>query len=479
MKKIKKLLILLLFIPFIIRAEQSTNSCLVVSGNGTTIGDEIACGNEHFYVIDANETNVKALAKYNLNVGDKIDVFEVNEDTLYVGAFSDHIEDSQETFNQATNRCNTLAAEKGYNAYLTYPFATLDRKENYNYYFKLTSCRVYEHMNEDHVKQDPRAIGTKLDGNGKSILPLYGITYMNPQWGPKKADNTLYENIYDENGNIQLDKSYFKTYLDDYKSELVSQGYVINDISFIGLNGSIKLLKDISGQDITVQLQYDNWLDEEKSYISYTGKMDIKQYVPSRFDWIHSISYWLGSGFNVTYEQSLAGTEGSEYNDYFISNEGLLCAIGRGECSYFSYPIGNGVRPVITLSVNNIIDPFKITTETEGKGTVEVVNSAYADDQITFRAIPEKNYKIKYVIVTDKMGNSVTFKEDQLIQNSDGTISINSFTMPSSDVLIKVGFEIINPKTGVSRPVAAMLFGLLISGIAYYSLLKKEKNESL
>ena len=157
----------------------------------------------------------------------------------------------------------------------------------------------------------------------------------------------------------------------------------------------------------------------------------------------------------------------------------MLCAIGRGECSYFSYPIGNGVRPVITLSVNNIIDPFKITTETEGKGTVEVVNSAYADDQITFRAIPEKNYKIKYVIVTDKMGNSVTFKEDQLIQNSDGTISINSFTMPSSDVLIKVGFEIINPKTGVSRPVAALLFGLLISGIAYYSLMKKEKNESL
>ena len=281
---------------------------------------------------------------------------------------------------------------------------------------------------------------------------------------------------YDENGDLILQDTIFDEYLYEYYMELQDQGFVIDDISFIKLSSTLTLLKAVSGQDIEVVLRYDDVNNTSADpIIRYTGKMDIKEYVPDRYNWIYSITYWLGSGFFA--EPGEAYEEGE--NDYFVSNEGLLCAIGRGICKYLPYPIGNGVRPVITLSVENIIDPFKITTETEGKGNVEVVSSAYADDQITFRAIPEKNYKIKYVIVTDKMGNSVTFKEDQLIQNSDGTISINSFTMPSSDVLIKVGFEIINPKTGVSRPVAAMLFGLLISGIAYYSLLKKEKNESL
>ena len=63
MKKI--LLFLFIFIPFMVRAE----NCTIVSGNGTTIGDEISCGTEHFYVIENNDDNVTMMSKYNLYVG--------------------------------------------------------------------------------------------------------------------------------------------------------------------------------------------------------------------------------------------------------------------------------------------------------------------------------------------------------------------------------------------------------------------------
>ena len=41
-----------------------------VTGDGTNVGDEIAIGDEHFYVISNDGTTINALAKYNLNVGD-------------------------------------------------------------------------------------------------------------------------------------------------------------------------------------------------------------------------------------------------------------------------------------------------------------------------------------------------------------------------------------------------------------------------
>ena len=65
------------------------------------------------------------------------------------------------------------------------------------------------------------------------------------------------------------------------------------------------------------------------------------------------------------------------------------------------------------------------------------------------------------------------------VRGADILVHINSFTMPSSDVVIKVGFELINPKTGVSRPAIALLFGLMLSGFAYYSLVKKEQKSTL
>lgn len=45
----------------------------VITGDGTNIGDEIAIGDEHFYVVDVGTDTVSMLAKYNLLVGNQYD----------------------------------------------------------------------------------------------------------------------------------------------------------------------------------------------------------------------------------------------------------------------------------------------------------------------------------------------------------------------------------------------------------------------
>lgn len=55
--------------------------CNVVSGTGKNIGDEIACGTEHFYVISNDGTNVKMLSKYNLLAGMSYERIQIENKT--------------------------------------------------------------------------------------------------------------------------------------------------------------------------------------------------------------------------------------------------------------------------------------------------------------------------------------------------------------------------------------------------------------
>ena len=83
--------------------------------------------------------------------------------------------------------------------------------------------------------------------------------------------------------------------------------------------------------------------------------MDIKEYTGEKHKWIYNTTYWLGSGF----EGDDTTPNEEMHNDYYISNEGMLCAIGRqGECQYFNYPIGNGIRPLVTIPKSEIKKPI-------------------------------------------------------------------------------------------------------------------------
>ena len=339
MKKI--LFVLLLFIPFIVLAE----NCEVVTGTGQDIGDEIKCGTESFYVIEYSENQTRMLAKYNLFVGDKIDYFALDEQIHYDDYF-------YRVKNEMFDMCYDLAEEKGYNdTYFVYPMT--DRENNNDQDFNFIGCRVYEHLEPEHVRQDERAVGTLLV-NGKSQLPLYGITYMVPGWGYEAIHDDMYfENEYDANGNLILRNTVFKEYLDGYKDELLDQNILVKKVSFFVLSDVLDFVERSYGEEIEVELEY---LDNSYNGIDptpYVAKMDIKDYVGDN-SWVYSTTYWLGSGFYISEDEHLHTGQGSEYNDFYISNEGFLCALGRGYCGYFDYPIGNGIRPVITVDNKNI-----------------------------------------------------------------------------------------------------------------------------
>ena len=450
MKKKLIFIFALLFIMFIpIVSVSAKEMCAITSGNGRDVGSEIKCGTEEFYVLENKDNKIKMLSKHNLNVGDKIS---------YIAITTNNPEYDSYEITGADTYCMDLARSNNYNPYYVYPVLT-EQPDNY----RLDGCRVYELMNEEHIRQDARAIGTFLV-NGKSVLPLYGITYMNPDWGYDSIVNgTIYENEYDNNGNLVLEGSSFKDYIDGYKAELQSQGFAIENVSFPTLDGIIDILQRISGKTVEVQLEYDDFSHstDEELINSHIGKMDITKYIPDNYKWLYDATYWLGSGFKNN-------DGGMEYNDYYISNEGLLCALGRGDCAYLPYPIGNGVRPVVTISNGDLL--YLIRTITDGNGSIEVVKNAHGGDSISFRVTAKKGLKLVGLTVTSDAGESIEFKEEDLSQDSTGlySISVNKFTMPYDNVTIKaIWANEPNPETGVNNYLIIILVVLLISGIIY------------
>ena len=58
--------------------------CEVVSGDGKSFGSEIACGDEHFYILEDNDGMARMLAKYNLNTGTgiyRVDIDRIEDET--------------------------------------------------------------------------------------------------------------------------------------------------------------------------------------------------------------------------------------------------------------------------------------------------------------------------------------------------------------------------------------------------------------
>ena len=324
MKKFIILISLFLFIG-VAKAE----FCEVINGSGKAIGDEIKCGTEYFYVIKSGDNTTNLLTKYNLYVGDNISYIEADENAP--------IWEGDVWNNSVDYYCFDFARQHGYDPNEVYPMID---SENH----VLLGCRIYELIDEDYVRQDEKAIGTFLE-NGKSKLPLYGITYM------------IEEPNYDDDGNMIVENTNYKYYFNDYKDELNNQGINVEKVSFITLDGFMELLKSISGKDIEINLKGYN-SDEEMTEMNNpsTSKMDIKEYIPDKYKWIYDTTYWIGSGFVLDKPES--GPPGSDHffvgNDYYVSNEGILCALGRDICLYLPYKIGNGVRPVVTIS-NGII----------------------------------------------------------------------------------------------------------------------------
>lgn len=76
-----KKLILFIILSFTSVLIVNAAPCYHITGDGTKIGDEIACGTEHFYVVSNDGENIKMMSKYNLLVG--TDYYRVDFDEPY------------------------------------------------------------------------------------------------------------------------------------------------------------------------------------------------------------------------------------------------------------------------------------------------------------------------------------------------------------------------------------------------------------
>lgn len=105
--------------------------------------------------------------------------------------------------------------------------------------------------------------------------------------------------------------------------------------------------------------------------------------------------------------------------------------------------------------------PLNISTKVEGKGKIEVVNSARNGEEVTFKIIPEEGYVLGVVKVTDADGNVLTFTS-------------NTFTMPSSDVTIEATFVLENPNTADIKIILLSIV-LIVGSVIGFINFKKVK----
>ena len=107
------------------------------------------------------------------------------------------------------------------------------------------------------------------------------------------------------------------------------------------------------------------------------------------------------------------------------------------------------------LHVSEYALKYNITTEVQGKGSIEIIGSAFAGEPVTFKVVPEPGYVVLRVTVTDVNGNTVVY---------EGVDSDYLFTMPNSDAKVSVQF-LKNPLTmpGVWYSVALLVAVLIIT----------------
>ena len=397
----KKMFFLILCFLLAVTVAEAKKNCEVVSGNTKDIGSEIACGDEHFYIIDNDGENIKLLAKYNLYVG-----LEINQ----IGPLFD---DEW----QALNYCNDL---EDYDEVAVWPSLSDPGK----YY-----CHTEKELEYDEVRQSSEAVGLTIK-DGKYVIRQVGIVYMSDQsFNSTNTNNN--SNEIPEDGNIDLKYTEIQEYMDSYLSLLNDEGYNIKDIDLIRLSGFKKLVSAVNGEELDLGLdgyQFD-WDDIQWERIGMSEKepnllhINIKENIPKEYNWIYSTTYWLGSYLVDNYHH--------ESYDTFMTTIGDLCAVNRG-CSGF-VKFGAGIRPVLTVAAEDV--SYIIKTKTDGNGEIKVSKSASnGGETIKFEITPKKGYVLGEVKVTDSSGKAVVFND-------------YTFTMPYANVLIEASFLPDNPKT--------------------------------
>ncbi len=406
-------------------------SCIVISGDGINIGDEIKCDTEYFYVLSNNDEEVRMLAKYNLMVGRTLHKIEFEQNFENYSSARDYYFENYE------------------NQYDGFINLTINEDNLYN------GAIAYDVIEYNQVIQGSKAIGAHGDQKGNPLFPEVGITMW--ESGIEADIENAFTNGTKTYGggnfiDFQLNNdSSNLIFLNKYKDYLKNISIETKNLSILTINDINNIVFELTNEEIPLE----EWNKNAKLINTNEGKKyyvlgNLKDLLSEEYSWLWSTTYWTNTS---TAEQKANGTG----KRYFIDTLGYLCS--EQSCGS---AIGAGVRPVVTISVEEI--KYEVKTKTDGNGQVESNSTeAKEGDKITFIATPNEGYKIKEIKVTDANDNVVIFTN-------------NTFTMPASTVTIEAIFEkeVINPNT-FSRNIIIYLFIMLISFVLIVIQNKKMK----
>lgn len=404
MKKV--LFFIICFVSIISLA--NAESCVVISGDITKVGTEVACGDEHFYIISNDGQEVKMLAKYNLYVGDT--VFKVELDQSY------------ETSSEAWNYL-----------YDNYEYA-LDLIEDEN--GKYVAGIVAEPLEYDEVKQSPLAIGAHGGSKGEPEFPEIGDIiiegYQFDDYDGEPYGGGQYLNFIPD-----LDLP-FGSEVREYKRYLRKNKFNVNSVSLITVNELSNTIKSITGNGIPLEDWFDNSGFSDPEYDNnYYTLGSIKELVSPEYEWLYSTTYWT---------RTLVGND--EYVA-FVDTLGDLCI--QYDCPSL---IGAGLRPVVAIDVEEI--EYSITVKTDGNGTIDTDKSSPSGNKVSFEVSSKPGYQLNNLKIYDENGNEIKYDKD-------------NFIMPSANVTIEATFEVENPNTNSFLFVGVLVMSLLSAIILVFS----------
>lgn len=436
-----------MFVPFMVNAKEY---CKVVDGDGKSIGSEISCGTEHFYIIDSNEDEIKMLAKYNLLTG--------------ITIYKEKLEEGQ--------TCEELAASKG------------GTPKSDGFYNVPGYCFYSIPLNDNIIQQSEEAKSAHWDEDENYLYPQVGDVYIESnQPGFIRQSTPVVENssFYDFELNYREEymtgsrnnRTNILYNLFEYKNNLENDGYSINEIGLLSISELNSLAQQISNESLPLK----EWTTDF-NIIQTSGGFntelhfgDIKPYFSDGYSWLYSTTYWNSSTFkDLT-------TQNNFNREFFVftAEQGKLCGAGFAPCAPET-ALGCGVRPTVTIS-NEL--QYLIKTETDGKGSIDVVENSLGGETIQFKVSMNKEYKLRSIVIKADSGEIVEFSEGEITKNDDGSLSIdkNKFTMPFENVTIQAKFELENilknPETG-DKVLLITLILLASIGIGSFMLKKKE-----
>ena len=426
MKRLKLFFLILLFTVFLPGVVSAKEYCKVVSGDGKSIGSEISCGTEHFYIIDSSEEELKLLAKYNLYTGYSV--------------YKEAIEKDSEDQRTDLEYCQELATSRG---------GTL---KTGGVYEVPGYCFIELPIDVDEIKQNENAISAHWDADENYLYPQVGDVYLVLDSLHTEDDiskitdsSSKYEGLFYDYSLVEGKNVY--NIINSYKELLSANGYDVNDITLLTLDEVNDVIKS---NDKTVS--YSDWYDSAINRVNTFGEfVFLQDYLPEKHNFLYNTTYWIRTGYNP--QPTAVGNNLDYYrNEYvlFIDSKGGVCESGfnitgsRTICGATMYgylsKLGCGVRPVIVIP-NELL--YIIKTVTDGNGTIDVIENSLGGERISFKVNAKRGYNLMKLVITTDSGEVVEFEDGDILGVSDGIVSIdgNKFTMPFENVTIEAKWK--------------------------------------